>query len=510
MLLNQWNDIVFQVAAGDRAKLWLNGVLQTDRDITADVIATQPEILLIGFGGGDSYWDDIVASSDPYDTSIDGVRIGLTAPVNTVAPVISPTTNLFVGTVLTATQGTWTNSPTSYSYQFKADGVAVQDSSSNTYTVQVADVGKIMSVTTLATNATGTGQANSNNTAAVIGPPVNTVAPTINYPSPFYTGVELSANLGTWVPAPAGYSTIWYADGVQVHAGSLYTPNSAQVGKLITAKITASNASGSGEATSAPTTRILFSTRDAPGLISHFKSTVASSIVSSGGNVSQFNDLIAGAGSIAQGTPGNQPTVVAEATVGGKNVIRFNGTSSYFIGNMNRYNSVNVTVIATVILRNAGVSSGRIFCMTDNVADDGGGAQNMALARQGVTANFRGIVGGTGVASSPVLTYDTPHSFKIMKDADSFDIGNDDRDTPVVTAKVATLDLIRRSMGVGIAAGGAAGANFGANDVCEVAVLDHSATVEEINKICGAMAWFWASSMVDALPASHPYKSAPP
>ena len=39
------------------------------------------------------------------------------APVNTVAPVISGTTTL--GSVLTTTNGTWTNSPTSYTYQWK-------------------------------------------------------------------------------------------------------------------------------------------------------------------------------------------------------------------------------------------------------------------------------------------------------------------------------------------------------------------------------------------------------
>ena len=77
MVQNTWNEIVLQVAAGDRTKLWLNGVLEVDNDISAlSLISTNPGLLLIGFGGGNSYWDDIVASADPYDTTIDGQRIG--------------------------------------------------------------------------------------------------------------------------------------------------------------------------------------------------------------------------------------------------------------------------------------------------------------------------------------------------------------------------------------------------------------------------------------------------
>ena len=46
------------------------------------------------------------------------------APLNTVAPVISGTAS--VGQTLTVTSdGTWTNTPTSYTYQWRRAGVAI-------------------------------------------------------------------------------------------------------------------------------------------------------------------------------------------------------------------------------------------------------------------------------------------------------------------------------------------------------------------------------------------------
>jgi hypothetical protein len=44
-------------------------------------------------------------------------------PVNTALPTISPTTTPQVGSVLTAANGSWTNSPTSFTYQWNISGV---------------------------------------------------------------------------------------------------------------------------------------------------------------------------------------------------------------------------------------------------------------------------------------------------------------------------------------------------------------------------------------------------
>jgi len=77
------------------------------------------------------------------------------APVNTVLPSISGTLNL--GQLLTASTGTWTNSPTGYTYQWQRGGVNIGGATANTYTTVLADVGQTLTVIVTASNASGAG-----------------------------------------------------------------------------------------------------------------------------------------------------------------------------------------------------------------------------------------------------------------------------------------------------------------------------------------------------------------
>ena len=81
------------------------------------------------------------------------------APVNTVAPVVSGTA--VVGQVLTTTDGTWSNSPSSFSYQWKR-GVTNVGTNATTYTLVSADAGQSMTCVVTATNAAGSANATSN------------------------------------------------------------------------------------------------------------------------------------------------------------------------------------------------------------------------------------------------------------------------------------------------------------------------------------------------------------
>src|SRR5215212_70149 len=111
------------------------------------------------------------------------------APVNTVAPTISGTPQ--VGQVLTANNGTWTNSPTSYAYQWlRCNGggnscVNVANGTQKTYTLVGADAGRTIRVKVTATNADGSASAQSEATPVVepatsTAAPKNTAAPTIS------------------------------------------------------------------------------------------------------------------------------------------------------------------------------------------------------------------------------------------------------------------------------------------------------------------------------------------
>ena len=91
------------------------------------------------------------------------------APANTAPPVISGTAQQ--GQTLTASKGTWTNSPSSYGYQWQdctsRSCTNISGATSSTYTLQASDVGDTIDVVVTATNAGGSSSASSGQTAAV-------------------------------------------------------------------------------------------------------------------------------------------------------------------------------------------------------------------------------------------------------------------------------------------------------------------------------------------------------
>ncbi|MBO7735342.1 MAG: hypothetical protein J6S67_22440 [Methanobrevibacter sp.] len=87
-------------------------------------------------------------------------------PVLTAAPAISGTAQ--VGETLTCSNGTFTGDATiTYTYQWFANGVAVQGATANTVTLVADDVGKIFMCRVTARNAAGYAFGFSNTTSAV-------------------------------------------------------------------------------------------------------------------------------------------------------------------------------------------------------------------------------------------------------------------------------------------------------------------------------------------------------
>jgi hypothetical protein len=74
-------------------------------------------------------------------------------PANTAAPAITGT--LRVGEGLNVSNGTWTNSPASYAYQWTRDGVDISGATSSAYTLVIADEATAIGCDVTATNATG-------------------------------------------------------------------------------------------------------------------------------------------------------------------------------------------------------------------------------------------------------------------------------------------------------------------------------------------------------------------
>jgi hypothetical protein len=88
----------------------------------------------------------------------------LSAPGSSSVPNISGAAQL--GSLLVASRGGWTNSPTRYTYQWKRDGAAISGAVLPFYTVAAGDIGHTLTVTVTATNAVGSNAATSSGVSA--------------------------------------------------------------------------------------------------------------------------------------------------------------------------------------------------------------------------------------------------------------------------------------------------------------------------------------------------------
>ncbi|MER7625628.1 hypothetical protein [Streptomyces sp. NPDC126503] len=146
-----------------------------------------------------------------------------------------------VGGKVTAAVGTWTPAPTSYGYQWRANGVAIGGATGSTYVIPAAHLGKKLTVTVTA-HRTGhlSGSATSGYYTVAAGlAPKATSAPYVT--GTVRVGRTLSVNRGVWTPAPSSYTYQWYANGRPVSGAtkSWFTPTSAQRGTKLTVKVTA-------------------------------------------------------------------------------------------------------------------------------------------------------------------------------------------------------------------------------------------------------------------------------
>ena len=173
------------------------------------------------------------------------------APAVVNVPVISGGTT--VGSVLSATNGSWTNSPTSYSYQWKKNNTAISGATTNTYTTLVGDVGGVITCEISATNSAGVSSVTSSNSITVIAAqasaPVVQTVPVITGSA--IVGSSLTSSTGTWNNSPTNYTYQWFRNNVAISSatGASYTSGASDVGQTISCIVTASNNAGNVSAT---------------------------------------------------------------------------------------------------------------------------------------------------------------------------------------------------------------------------------------------------------------------
>lgn len=128
-------------------------------------LATQPDASQpSGF-----MFDPAKVRSNIADHSLPGAIIDLqtvlggtggNSPANSVAPVIIGNTQ--VGQAVGTTNGSWSNSPTGYTYQWKRGGTNITSATANTYTLAEADAGQSITCDVTASNASGSATATGN------------------------------------------------------------------------------------------------------------------------------------------------------------------------------------------------------------------------------------------------------------------------------------------------------------------------------------------------------------
>ncbi len=196
------------------------------------------------------------------------------APSNTSEPTVSGTAT--VGSTLTATQGAWSGSPTSFSFQWvrcPTDGgnaagsncAVIGGATTQAYIVSSADVGFRLRVRVTASNADGSTTAASNATATVqtAGPqlPARVADPQISGTA--RVGSTLVATQGQWSNSPTSFRFQWVrcptsggnplgtdCAAIGGATSQAYVLATADQGRRMRVRVTASNAAGSATAAS--------------------------------------------------------------------------------------------------------------------------------------------------------------------------------------------------------------------------------------------------------------------
>jgi large repetitive protein len=198
----------------------------------------------------------------PKDSLPTEVVAASAAFANTVRPVISGTTA--VGQTLTTTDGTWTSTPTTVTYQWRRCNATTDacvnitgaSATAKTYVVVTADNASKLAVAVTASNTSGTATATSDLTEVIgsAGPavrPLNKNAPVVSGQAA--NGQTLRATNGDWNgTTPMTFAYQWQAcdknvttctpvDGASL---ATFTITSKQIGKRLRIRVTATNAAG--------------------------------------------------------------------------------------------------------------------------------------------------------------------------------------------------------------------------------------------------------------------------
>ncbi|MCW2769188.1 MAG: hypothetical protein JWR27_621 [Aeromicrobium sp.] len=154
-------------------------------------------------------------------------------------PTISGTTK--VGSILTASTGTWTPSTLSYAYKWMRDGVVIPGATSSTYTLAADDADRAISVTVTGSKSGYVPLSRTSAKTAAVEPGelTNVARPAISGTT--RVGSKLTATPGSWAPSPTAYAYQWRRGSAAIPAAdsATYTPVAADVDSKLSVTVTA-------------------------------------------------------------------------------------------------------------------------------------------------------------------------------------------------------------------------------------------------------------------------------
>jgi hypothetical protein len=460
-------------------------------------LATESEVWSDGLpyasGGGPLY-------SDVYNSAYD-------APATGGVPT--------VGTVATCSNGTWSNSPTGYIYQWRRNGTNIAGATAATYTIVSADIDTALTCAVLASNANGPAAAPAiSNTLIPVGTaPVNTVAPVISVNNDgWYAGNLASCTSGTWSNTPTAYGYQWYRGSTAISGATAatYTIQVADIAADLKCNVVATNSGGSA-AIDSDVKRVRWSPEAevAAGTVLRWLDVYDQArVVRTGALVSQVTARVGS--NAVQATSAVQPSfVAADAAFDNHPVITFTGTATgpFLEAPLSFSGSIFMSLVVGRIISGANTVGGsRIVAFANTGVADNSTGGLIPCQKDGGNSGHRAGFGATNVietgvlVGSPVITLARGQAAQKTFSANGR--------TPIVSAGAAAVTVTRGAIGSSLS-GATYSTTRGVMDFCESVFL----TVDDdtiADKLVGYAAWRWAASLVTALPAGHPYKSAAP
>jgi hypothetical protein len=158
-------------------------------------------------------------------------------PVNSGAPVLTGSGE--VGEEITTSNGTWSNTPLSYTYQWRLDGINIPGETTNAYTPVEDDIDKFVSCVVTAHNVGGPSDPKASNSVEVIPAPVGYETAAVRFDgATLLRNAALAATdngvgaFSLWFLAPdfANVDVYWVCDPDGAYINSFVSDVSATMG----------------------------------------------------------------------------------------------------------------------------------------------------------------------------------------------------------------------------------------------------------------------------------------